>query len=230
MIWVITGGIFSGIIFLLLFSDIKIYVHYSFDGTENFLQIKGKVFFGMLSFKKRILPQQSENGMSAQKPFFQERETTGEREKKEMLQKDKITTTDGKTSPLEQIDHFFEVLGSGYQLLKSFLRQIKILRFIWVTEIGTGDAASTGIATGCSWALKGNMLAIMRQLFNLQTKPRIRVYANFHNPVIRTNFHCMFQVKVGKTILAGIKAFLVFRKLKKGQNLKNKMVKEESTL
>lgn len=229
MVWVITGIIFSGIIFLLLFSNIKIYVHYSFDGTENFLQIKGKIFFGMLSFKKKILPQQSENEMSTQKPFFQEQETTGDREKK-MLQKDKIITTDDQTSPLGQIDHFFEILGSSYQLLKSFCQQIKILQFIWVTEIGTGDAASTGIATGCGWALKGNVLAIMRQLFNLRTKPRIQVYANFQNPVIRTNFHCMFQVKVGQTILAGIKAFLVFRKLKKGQNLKNKMVKNESTL
>lgn len=226
MFWLITGILISGIILLLLFSNIKIFLHYSFDGHENFLQVRGKACFGLLSFKRTILPKMNEEKVKSREHLLLKQEGTLQANEREADQMEQSFATGEAPSLLQQVDRLFDYLGIFYDVFKL----IKIKQFIWNSEIGTGDAAATGIATGAGWAIKGNVIAIIRQVFVLETVPRVQVYANFQSSVVRTNFHCMVQVKVGQTILASIKALRLFRKLKNEQRIGQGSVKKEQTV
>ena len=221
MFWLLAGILVCSMI--VFFSYIQIFVHYSFDGHDHLLKVNGKALFGLISIRKTILPKTDQKNIETEDASITKKEQTYQ--PKDPQSRPRMA--DEENSPFEYVEMVFGYLSTFYHMLKNFFKRIKVRQLIWTSEIGTGDAATTGIATGASWAVKGNILAMIRHYFLLETKPQVNVFPDFQNPVLRTNIHCMIQVQVGQTIIAGIKAIRLFRKLKKEQTVKYEPVKKE---
>lgn len=226
MIFFMIFLILASIVSIILLSNINVFVHYSFNGKENSLQIKTKALFGLLSFRRELLKNQG----AGEKRDFSRSDGKLHQVVGETGKTDHPISPDEATSPLRQIENMIEQIGPFYSLLKNFFQKIKVKQLIWTSEIGTGEAASTGIATGLGWAVKGNVVGMIRRLFIIKAKPEIQVYADFQKAVVRTNFHCMFQVRIGQTILASIQVFHLYRKMKKEQDKKVTVEKKNQTL
>ena len=51
-------------------------------------------------------------------------------------------------------------LQEVHTIVKDFLKRVKINGWKWHTQIGAGDAASTGIVTGYAWGQKEWLLEL----------------------------------------------------------------------
>ena len=88
--------------------------------------------------------------------------------------------------------------------------KINCTRFSWKTRLACGDAALTGIGGGLLWGLKGWMMGnIHRNVNMLDTRAEINVFPEFEGQGLVTEFHCIFNLRVGYIIIAGIRFLFV---------------------
>ena len=113
------------------------------------------------------------------------------------------------------IDKTKRLISNTHNFLKTIqqiLRGFRVLNFSWVTHIGIDDAALLGPIIGGSWMLKSSILQLIFYFFPLQTKPNIHINPEYHQNLLKTQIHCIFQFKVGYAIYAGIKLFSIYKK------------------
>ncbi|HHY38740.1 MAG TPA: DUF2953 domain-containing protein [Clostridia bacterium] len=73
-------------------------------------------------------------------------------------------------------------------------------RLEWVTVIGLGDAAATGLAVGAMWAVKGSMMVAAQGFSGTSPKSvRIQVYPDFLHE--RVDFRIEFTIRVAAVTL-----------------------------
>lgn len=99
-----------------------------------------------------------------------------------------------------------------HRLLKSFLRNIRLERFSWLTIIGTGRADETGMITGIAWSIKAVIVRFITSYLTLSTVPHFQVTPLFQETRFVTQFQCMIKFRIGHAILAGIRILLNLRK------------------
>lgn len=89
-------------------------------------------------------------------------------------------------------------------------RLLEIIRYVaartrwdrldWVTVIGLGDAAATGLAVGTMWALKGSMIVAAQGFSGTSPESfRIQVYPDFLHK--RVDFYLEFTIRVAPVTL-----------------------------
>ena len=61
---------------------------------------------------------------------------------------------------LDSIGELIKRLQEVHTIVKDFLKRVKINGWRWHTQIGAGDAASTGIVTGYAWVTKEWLLEL----------------------------------------------------------------------
>ncbi|MCL6634958.1 MAG: DUF2953 domain-containing protein [Peptococcaceae bacterium] len=90
------------------------------------------------------------------------------------------------------------------------LRRIRLLKFCWSTELGTGDPFSTGLAAGAAWSFKGALASFVCRFFSAgAARPEVAVRPNFFQPCFNTAIECIFEVRIGHIIITGIKALFI---------------------
>lgn len=83
--------------------------------------------------------------------------------------------------------------------------------------IGFKDPAQTALATGAIWAALGMSVArLYRQITMEVPKPLINVVPRFQTPGFSCHVHCIFRLRIGHIILAGIDLLRVLRLDKRG--------------
>jgi len=102
------------------------------------------------------------------------------------------------------------------QFLPSLFRNLSIHKFNWMTEGGTGEASSTGIAGGAVWAVKGSIVSYLAEKSNLKCQPKVHFQPYFQQECFNTSLECMVSIRLGKAI----HAFLNMRK--KEQSIRSK--------
>ncbi len=80
-------------------------------------------------------------------------------QKKDRTEKSKKAEVDGGLdnkimAQLDSIGELIKKLQEVHTIVKDFLKRVKINGWKWHTQIGAGDAASTGIVTGYAWGDK----------------------------------------------------------------------------
>ncbi|MGE5552633.1 MAG: DUF2953 domain-containing protein [Betaproteobacteria bacterium] len=73
----------------------------------------------------------------------------------------------------------------------------------WVTRIGAGDPALTGVLSGLLWSLKGSVFGILAKRMSFERQPVIRVLPDFESVTFRTTFRCIVRARVRDIIRAG---------------------------
>lgn len=100
-------------------------------------------------------------------------------------------------------------LKKYYPVILFMLKRVKLNRFHWRTEIGTGEPSQTGILVGTAWGLKGFTLSLIYRLFAPGVRPVIHIAPSYEKACFNTFLDCIFEVRIGHIILTGFKALLV---------------------
>lgn len=92
-----------------------------------------------------------------------------------------------------------------HSVLGRLLKGIRCHELKWATEIGLGDPADTGIATGLLWAGKGMAYARFRSsIGEITASPSLSVRPCFDCLCLRLDFNCIFDMRIGHIIIAGL--------------------------
>ncbi|MHB1652266.1 MAG: DUF2953 domain-containing protein [Desulfitobacteriaceae bacterium] len=93
-----------------------------------------------------------------------------------------------------------------------FYRAIHCKALDWQVEIGYQDPVQTAIAAGTFWAVLGVSSArLYRQITMEVPKPILNVVPRFQTPGFSCDIHCIFQLRIGHIIFAGINLLRALR-------------------
>jgi len=96
-----------------------------------------------------------------------------------------------------------------YPVVLFMFERVKLSRFHWQTEIGTGEPSQTGILVGTAWGLKGFLLSLIYRLFAPGVRPVINIAPSYEKTCFNTFLDCIFEVRIGHIILTGFKMLVV---------------------
>ncbi len=204
--FIIFGGILLIIMAAALFIKVRFDIFFVRKGSNDHLRAEVSLFRGLIRYKAEMPV--AEIDINRFKPLVK-LETDAEGVSPPVGEKEKVL----KFPLSELLQHLpkYIKLGIKYlkryrKALKSLLKSVRFRHLSWKTEIGLGDPANTGIATGFLWAAKGLIYGIVsRNVGKVDSPPIISVLPCYHNPCLRLEFHCIFDLRIGNIIIAGLK-------------------------
>ncbi|MCM3237262.1 DUF2953 domain-containing protein [Heyndrickxia oleronia] len=201
----IVALIIIAIIFLLFlviwFTTVSILIDFSHRQDDDHLIIQ-LIIWKVIRYKikvPKIKVEQDEPTIT-----FKKETNTGTNEHSEITPEE---ISDKLADFKELLEH---VLGLK-TIISKFLKKIKVEQLEWYTTIGLKDAALTGKITGVIWAVKGLLIAFLSMHMNLIQLPTYSVTPSFQIPLSETTLKCMFKLRIGNAILAGLKVFKFWR-------------------
>ncbi len=129
--------------------SLKITLLYTEIEKQCLLQVEIWKFKYTFDVLERIKKQQKKTGQKIEKA-----EKEGGIENKVMAQ-------------IDSIGEIVKKLQEIHSILKKNLKKVKINQWRWHSQIGTGDAASTGIITGFAWSIKGMVVGIAGEYMHI---------------------------------------------------------------
>ncbi len=113
-----------------------------------------------------------------------------------------ISQTNNESTKIENMKKLYNNRFILYSLIKYLLKKVKIKKLIWITKIGLGDAALTGIISGWLWWIKSSVVTL---IINKNKKDIIiDINPDFNKINIETHFNCIIKLKLVYIIIAGI--------------------------
>lgn len=99
----------------------------------------------------------------------------------------------------------------------NFYRGIHCTFLNWHFEIGFPDPVKTALYTGSLWAITGTFLARLYRQVTMDTDhPHIQIIPQFQKPGFSCEIHCIFKLRMGHIIIAGIKLLRTFQHTRRG--------------
>lgn len=106
---------------------------------------------------------------------------------------------------LEKMKDVLKRVRGLHRIIRRLLARTEVKQFEWETQIGTGDAASTGMLAGSILGMKGGLLGLLSTYFDFRVMPSYRVIPVFRGKAADTRIFCIFQVRAGHAITAGVR-------------------------
>ena len=183
-------------------TNIKIDFHYHHAGEDDQLTVKFRAWFGLLHYTidiplidiaddKAVLSFTQKKGIDIEDEEAQAEEVTAS----DILQK------------IEKIKKLLQHVVGLHNIIRKLLKKVSVHTFIWNSVIGSGNAAHTGMLTGCAWALKSSIIGGLTTYLHFKVMPVISITPNFQKAAASTSISCIFSLKLGDAIWAGIKLF-----------------------
>lgn len=202
MQWVLPVCVLLIVLLIILFiTKVKVNIDYSHYHDDDSLKIEFRVLFGLIKYRMNVPLIKVDDDSPALVVENNVETGKGEKKNEETM---KITEDD----MLKRYHDFLALLEhvvSFHRIIRKFLKKVKITEFVWSTNIGTGDAALTGMLSGAVWTVKGSIIGLISHYFNLKNTPQISVYPHFQMKTAQTVIKCMLQFRIGHAMLAGIK-------------------------
>lgn len=181
MHWLFIGLAIIIILFLIvvfvLFLQIYVKVHYSWKGKEQDVQVS--IFLAKFKLIHKHIPLQEIDDSA----FMEDID-----EKLDM-----------------KMDSLLKTTRKILKVLKTVLKHTKLHQLEWSTQIGTGEASTTGIASGILWSLKGTIVGYFVEKIILLCNPTVQVNPEFQQANFQTNLDCIVSIRLGKAIQGFIK-------------------------
>lgn len=106
----------------------------------------------------------------------------------------------------------FNLLQRLSRVKKQFYRGIRLTALEFDAEVGTVNPAYTAMLAGAFWSVIGDVVArLYRQVQVEVQNPRIAVVPMFQKPGFSCDFHCIFQLRIGHIIVAGLNLLRIFK-------------------
>jgi hypothetical protein len=105
-----------------------------------------------------------------------------------------------------KINRLMTIVDDYADFMRWLTNKIRLKRFYWVTRIGLDDAAATAITVGGCWAIKSYLTATLwHRHRTARVRPLIRVIPAYNQEIFQTDFECIFSIRLGHIIGAGIR-------------------------
>ncbi|MCR2042645.1 DUF2953 domain-containing protein [Anaerosalibacter massiliensis] len=91
-----------------------------------------------------------------------------------------------------KIKRYLKYYNQYKKVISFFWKRGEIKKIHWITDIGSKDAALTGIYTGLFWAIKNSVLSILinkREIDDIY----INIYPYFNKSKFETRFNCIIK-------------------------------------
>lgn len=209
-------------IFISLFTKLTIDLTYKFDPNDQRLVILIKALFGLIRIRMDI-PELNDTNTEKQKS-----EKPDPSLDKNFTDIDSIDE-DEALKAYRPIKYWMKNMNELYKVVKKSLKKVRITQLVWKSAIGTGNAATTGIISGVGWSFKGTVIGMLSYYFSLKVQPQLEIRPIFNRKISNTYVKCIFQVRAGQAILAGLKIFKLWKKMKSLRQLtENRKVHEQA--
>jgi hypothetical protein len=209
-------------IFISLFTKLTIDLTYKFDPNDQRLVVLIKALFGLIRIRMDI-PELNDTNTEKQKS-----EKTDPSLDKNFTDIDSIDE-DEALKAYRPIKYWMKNMNELYKVVKKSLKKVRITQLVWKSAIGTGNAATTGIISGVGWSFKGTVIGMLSYYFSLKVQPQLEIRPIFNRKISNTYVKCIFQVRAGQAILAGLKIFKLWKKMKSLRQLtENRKVHEQA--
>ncbi|MEM5608704.1 DUF2953 domain-containing protein [Bacillus toyonensis] len=122
---------------------------------------------------------------------------------------------------LDSIGELIKRLQKVHTIVKDFLKRVKINGWKWHTQIGAGDAASTGIVTGYAWGTKGMVAGVIGQYMHIVDVPEFEIIPVFQGKGFASRCELTASFRIFRAIKTGFKLLMFMRKQKSGMTEKS---------
>lgn len=199
-----------GLVILLLFilfillSKVSLKVTFLYTEMEKQCLFQVKIWMIRYTFDvlERIEKQQKKTGQKIEKA-----EKDGGIENKIMAQ-------------LDSIGELIKKLQEIHTIIKGFLKRVKINGWKWHSQIGTGDAASTGIVTGYAWGTKGMAAGVVGQYMHIVDIPEFEITPVFQGKGFASKCELTASFRIVRTVKTAVKLLIFMRKQRSGMTEK----------
>lgn len=113
---------------------------------------------------------------------------------------------------LDSIGEIVKKLQEIHATIKKFLKRVKINQWRWYSQIGTGDAASTGIVTGFAWSTKGMVVGIVGEYMHIIDIPVLEITPVFQGKGFASKCELTASFRIYRSIIAALMLLIFMRK------------------
>lgn len=203
------------LILLISFMKLTVKIDILHSEEQNHIKIKAMTLFGLISYTYevplfKVDEESSSLVVKSEEKIGQGEQNTTSKEKYRITPDEVIEKIKRTKEILEHIVHF-------HLIIKKFMGHISIHKLNWNSSIGVGEAASTGMATGALWSLKGGIVGIVSLYMKLKTRPKLSVTPFFQENIIRTSIICIFSFRIGHAILGALRVVKYWKSTKGGK-------------
>lgn len=192
---------------IVMFIRIKFDVSFSRKGSDDYLSVRMTALKGLVSYKTEVPVIDIDRFFL--EPILRleadiEHVVSHPVEDKGMLVKiPVIMLMRNMPTFIRQGFHYVERYNRA---LNKLVKSIRCHDLKWKTEVGLGDPAYTGMASGLVWGVKGLAYGIFRSsIGEMKSRPLFDVRPCFDAVCLRVDFRCIFDLRVGHIIIAGLK-------------------------
>lgn len=89
---------------------------------------------------------------------------------------------------------------------------MKINQWRWYSQIGTGDAASTGIVTGFAWSTKGMVVGVVGEYMHIIDIPVLKITPVFQGKSFASKCELTASFRIYRSIITAIMLLIFMRK------------------
>ncbi|MGG0723192.1 DUF2953 domain-containing protein [Bacillus mycoides] len=195
MKWFIIGIVLLIILYIVL-SKISLKVTFLYSEMEKQCLLQVKIWMIRYTFDvlERIEKQKKKTGQKIEKA-----EEEGGIENKVMAQ-------------LDSIGEIVKKLQEIHATIKKFLKRVKINQWRWYSQIGTGDAASTGIVTGFAWSTKGMVVGVVGEYMHIIDIPVLEITPVFQGKGFASRCELTASFRIYRSIIVALMLLIFMRK------------------
>ncbi|WP_307838220.1 DUF2953 domain-containing protein [Bacillus cereus group sp. N21] len=193
---VIGIGIVLLIILFILFLKISLKVTFLYSEMEKQCLLQVKIWNIKYTFDvlERMEKQKKKTGQKIEKA-----EEEGGIENKVMAQ-------------LDSIGEIVKKLQEIHSVIKKNLKKVKINQWRWHSQIGTGDAASTGIVTGFAWSTKGMVVGVVGEYMHIIDIPELEITPVFQGKGFASRCELTASFHIYRSIIAVFMLLMFMKK------------------
>lgn len=197
MEWLLIGIIILVILlFLILLSKLSIKVRLLYTESEKQCLLQVKIWMIRYTFDvlERIEKQQRKVAQKVEKA------------------EDKGGMEEKFVAGLDSIEEIIKRLQHTHTMVKDFLQKVKINQLRWHSQIGTGDAASTGIVTGYAWLVKGIIIGVISQYTDLVHEPKLEITSVFQGKTVASQCEFTASFRIYRAVKSAVGLLIFMRK------------------
>ncbi|MBA4495653.1 DUF2953 domain-containing protein [Paenactinomyces guangxiensis] len=205
-IFLMVMGILTGLFMIIWITSVRVEMIFKRENGNDRGEVTISAWGGLIRFRMKI-PRLGWGGINEGVKLEGEAESVGvHREKEADITK---KTVDRFRSQYQQVlDH----IEDFQRTVRWFLSKVTCEKLVWVTTIGTGDAAESGILTGIVWGIKTTLVGMLSGYTRWDQSPLLYVEPHFSQPVLETHLHSIIRFRVGHAILGITRLLLHLRK------------------
>lgn len=204
MAFVVWVGVAAAVALLLLavvLSKIRVRVRYAHSGAQDHLVVIVRALYGAYRYRMTV-PSVWIRGKDIQ---FDKKASA------QMTVKSKLSKT-----KRQSLKDTFKLGRKMLPLMRQVLRKVDCTRFRLDCRVGTGDAASTAIASGVLWSLYGCAIALAAECLTMKTKPHGAVEPVYGNAEFSVVWEADLSLRVST-----IASMMLFGRLRASSLLKS---------